>query len=220
MRYKQGEFGQKGFTLIELMIATAVLSTILLLATIMMANIGRLYQKGITQAKMQQNIRAINDDIAEQLKLNSGPATHTYTDNSNPNPANPQAWCIGTTRYTYIEHVRPSDTGYKHILWRDFIPPGTCKPARLTQVNPSQALVAGDVAGTDGTELLTTKSRISHFTIAQSNSSFDIAIAIAYGDDELLQDPNGDNPRCLGGSGGEFCATAELSTRVVKRVTD
>ena len=56
---------QAGFTIVELMIATAILSTILLLVTTMMINIGNLYYKGVNQARVQDGVRTLADDVGE-----------------------------------------------------------------------------------------------------------------------------------------------------------
>ncbi len=68
---------QKGFTIIELMIATAVLSTILVMVTVVMVNIGSLYYKGINQARVQDDVRSIADEIIKNIQLNDQPPTDT-----------------------------------------------------------------------------------------------------------------------------------------------
>lgn len=208
---KLGNSQERGFTIVELMIATAVLSTLLVVVSIMMANIGKLYYKGITQAKMQDNTRSVVDEVADRLQLN----------NSNP-PVIPdsgvggvKSYCVGTTRYTYIENIRvtddpptPSTPSIKHVLWRDTVPVGTCGVANLALPTPSA----------NGSELLTTKSRITQFTISPVTSPFRVTLGLAYGDDDQITG-SGTNTRCISQSGNQFCATSSLSTQVVQRVT-
>src|SRR5689334_11132650 len=118
---------QKGFTIIELMIATAILSTILLLVTVLMINIGNLYYKGINQARVQDNVRSISDEVAQHLQLGDS-FSQASGDNSE------QAYCVGTVRYTYVIGVQigkpapgASAPAYQHVLWRDDNPsPGSC----------------------------------------------------------------------------------------------
>jgi len=201
---------ERGFTIVELMIATAVLSTLLVVVSIMMANIGKLYYKGITQAKMQDNTRSVIDEVADRLQLN----------NSSP-PVIPdsgvggvKSYCVGTTRYTYVENIRITDDpppppapSFKHVLWRDTVPVGTCGVADLTIPTPS----------VNGSELLTTKSRITQFTITPT-SPFTVTLGLAYGDDDQLSG-SGLNTRCISQSGNQFCATSTLSTQVLQRAT-
>ena len=52
--------GQKGFTVLELMIATTVFSVMLLLTTTGMIQIGKVYYKGLVTAKTQDTVRSIS----------------------------------------------------------------------------------------------------------------------------------------------------------------
>jgi prepilin-type N-terminal cleavage/methylation domain-containing protein len=223
----------KGFTIIELMIATAVLSTILLLVTVMMVNIGRLYYKGINQARIQSNVRNVIDEVSQHLKLGDGwqPATGNN---------NQRAYCIGNTRYTYVIGVQigqpapgSSAPTYQHVLWRDDNPtPGSCSitgdhEVNLTSLSPSTDL--------HGSELIAPRSRLINFSI-DGTSPYDLALGVAYGDNDLLCSPSvigscntdvampalvdythGDL-LCKGKQGDQFCATAKLNTSVVRRL--
>jgi prepilin-type N-terminal cleavage/methylation domain-containing protein len=69
---------EQGFTIVELMIATTVLSTLLVVVAIVMISIGKLYYKGLNQARLQDNTRNAVTAIAKQLQLNTGdPATRS-----------------------------------------------------------------------------------------------------------------------------------------------
>lgn len=204
---------QEGFTIVELLIATAVLSTLLVVVSVMMANIGRLYYKGINQAKMQENVRSVVDDISERLQLN----------NSNVLTANNGAvgaYCIGATRYTYVIGAQlkddPDPGEYKHVLWRDTISPGTCSVANLMLDNPSS----------NGSELITTRSRLTQFSINRTASPYVVTMKLVYGDNDQIDDPSipgvqtiGAGVKCLSQAGNQFCATASLTTTVVQRTT-
>jgi len=196
-----------GFTIVELMIATAVLSIVLVLVAMVMTNIGKLYFKGANQAKMQNNVRSISAEIAQRLQLSGG---QRNGDNSSPI----KVYCIGTARYTYVLHKQldgEDNSEYKHILWRDKIPAGTCdNTINLRSDNPG---------GVEGVELITTKSRLTHFTIDFSSPSV-ISIGLAYGDSGYLTDPDGIDPKCKDTTGNQFCATASLTTKLMRRVTD
>jgi prepilin-type N-terminal cleavage/methylation domain-containing protein len=144
---------EDGFTIIELIIATAVLSIMLVLVTVLMINIGNLYYKGINQSRVQDSVRNITDSIGDQLKL-SDKVPQQATSSTD---GHTHAYCIGDKRYTYVLGVQIGHGGldatghetnpaYKHVLWQDTNPsPGTCfidatnspKPVDLTQTSAS-----------------------------------------------------------------------------------
>ncbi len=68
-RHQPLKANQQAFTIIELMIATTVVSVILLMVSIIMINIGGLYYKGFSQARTQDNLRSISDEVARQLAV-------------------------------------------------------------------------------------------------------------------------------------------------------
>lgn len=203
---------QEGFTIIELMIATAVLSTILLLSTVMMVSIGKLYYKGINQARVQDATRTILDNVSQHLQLTSSDPMQS----ENSDDGKSQAWCIGDTRYTYtIGRQMGNDSTQNqspHVLWREDNPnPGSCdKPGPNALDNPS---------GINGTEMIPPNSRLTAFDINQTIQPYKISIGVAYGDNDVLTG-TGIGTRCAGGIGQEFCATAYIKeSAVVKRLT-
>jgi prepilin-type N-terminal cleavage/methylation domain-containing protein len=197
---------QRGFTIIELMIATTVLSVILLLVTTMIISIGSLFYKGINQSRVQDGARNLTDEISQRLQL-SGTVPQAGQSSSN---AAVNVYCIGGTRYTYIANVQighqQNNTGpvYNHILWRDEPSAGCTQvmgkfvSADLTLSDPSNGQVSG--AGLqDSAELAPANSRLTSFCIGTLNpangncqfssaSPYTINVGIAYGDDDLLCD--------------------------------
>jgi prepilin-type N-terminal cleavage/methylation domain-containing protein len=201
---------QQGFTIVELLIATTVLSVILLLVTIMMTNISNLYYRGVNQSRLQDDVRNTTAEIAQHLELNDQavtPATHTY------NGFAMSAYCLGGTRYSYITDTQIG-TGIgqiQHVLWRDSYS-GTCIPVNLSLANPEN----GPSAGTNGTELMAPNSMLTALSIS-ANSPFTLSIGMAYGTTSVLN-LNGVNSTCKDGAGDDFCATASLTTTVVQRL--
>jgi prepilin-type N-terminal cleavage/methylation domain-containing protein len=203
--------GQHGFTIIELLIATAVFSTILVLASGMMINIGKMYYKGINQSRIQYAVRTITDEVAAQLQL---------ADNVIPAAplAGVEAICIANTRYTYIENRQlrngPLDADHSpHVLWRDKNPtPNSCAPVAGFPTSPA--------AGLNGVELMAPNSTLTEFIVA-GTSPYTITIAAAYGDTGPTGVINlaGVNSRCKSGAGNQFCSTAHLTTAVARRIT-
>lgn len=238
---------QKGFTIIELMIATAVLSVILILVTEVMVNIGSLYYKGINQARVQDDTRSITDEITRYIRLNDQPPTALVN-----GPHNTTLICIGPVRYAYvlgaqIGHPAPgTPTVYNQILWRDNNPtPGSCP----IPVDPNDAskgnidLTRTDLAAADpsGTELIATNSRLTQFSMVTptATSPTTVSVGAAYGDDDLLCNPtaipgscatpdamngwanysgNAGDVICKGLKGDQFCSTAYLTTIAAGRI--
>lgn len=224
---------ETGFTIIELMIATAVLSIILVMLTVIMISIGNLYYKGLNQSRIQDSTRTIADDIGQHLKLGDSliPA---------PSVGSEGAYCVGSTRYTYVMYKQISDnpapSQTRHVLWRDTNPtPGSCPTALLN--------MAANPPSSGGTELITPNSRLTDFSIS-SASPYTIVVGEAYGDDDLICDvgypgdctntlltahmaqiiagtiaPSGTGAiHCKGNIGDQFCATSNLTTTVVQRL--
>lgn len=233
-----------GFTIIELMIATSVLSIILLMVTVLMMNIGNLYFKGINQSRIQDNVRNLGDEISQQIQL--GDNVLSASGDAADGNAGQNAFCIGLTRYTYIIGIQltsqapnnpPTGPAYPHVLWRDKNPsPGGCSITGSSKVNLTSSTPSADP---NGTELIAPRSRLSSFSIVPSagnTSPYALTIGEAYGDNDLLCSPSVANScssgtqmpnaadythgdlRCKGSLGDQFCATSSLSTSVVRRL--
>lgn len=212
---------QKGFTIIELLIATTVLSTILVLVTAMMINISNLYYKGINQARVQDSARTITDDVAQHLKLNNMPPT---TGSANywiwsvwpPQRVTVNAYCMGATRYSYIVGQQigggtnaAGETQIPHVLWRDTITAGaSCTPANIATSGLS-----------GGTEMVPPNSRLTYFQVS-GISPYTVQVGVAYGDIDLMNlnttGPTATN--CKSNTGYQFCATAGLTTTATQRL--
>jgi prepilin-type N-terminal cleavage/methylation domain-containing protein len=249
MIYKHRKvLNQKAFTIIELMIATAILSVILVIVSAMMIGIGNLYYKGTSQASVQDNVRTITDEISQDLQLNGS----DLLTGTNTNPALPISYCIGTTRYTSIlgkQITNSSSLGANqsyHVLWRDSVPAGTCNNIGYnTFVNSSSPPT--NPSTDPGTELIGPNSLLTYFTISTGISPFLITIGEAYGPSDLLCDsgytsggvndcsnnttdsthiwnPNPPvNPlqneiRCKGFAQNQLCSTDYLTTTVTERL--
>jgi prepilin-type N-terminal cleavage/methylation domain-containing protein len=225
MRYLQNrQDGERGFTIIELMIATAILATILVLLTVMMINIGKLYYKGLNQARIQGATRGIVDDVSQQLQLNG---TAPLPANATISGISMNAYCLGNIRYSYVvgtqigtgDDITTTGTTPQipHVLWRDTNTSGGCTPLNLTQPDPTAT--AGPANSSNGSELIPANSRLTNFSISAS-SPYTISIEIAYGNADLLNNTTGPagSVVCTGVAGDQFCATANLTTTVLQRL--
>jgi len=206
---------QKGFTIIELMIATLVFSVILLLVTYGLIQIGRTYIKGLNESKTQQTARSIMDTISQDIQFNGGkikiPAAFTGT----------FAVCIGDNRYSamidgqLVDGV-PDTVKHQtnHTLVVDRPVGGECNATPLTYRNLNAAIPPDDPY--KPRELMAPNMRLAKFNITPAGALlWNIKVRVVYGDDDLL---NPARDACAGGPGSQFCAVAELSTTVQKRV--
>lgn len=208
---------EAGFTIIELLIATTVLTLILLLSTVMITSIGTLYYKGVTLSQTQDSTRSIADQVVQDIQLTSGVVSNGTTTFGSTVVS---AMCIGTVRYSYIldrqigtDSTAPANQ-IKHVLWRDTVSSGAaCLPADIT-LDP----VGSTPATVNGMELVGNKSRLTAFSAVSplSSSLYAIDVGVAFGDNDLLSG-SGATTRCNGGVADHFCAVSTLSTAAIRR---
>jgi prepilin-type N-terminal cleavage/methylation domain-containing protein len=197
---------QAGFTIVELMIATAVLSVILLLTTLIIGSMGDLYYKGVNQSRTQDDVRTITEDVSQHLQLSDQtPVAASATFGGIAT----KAYCIDGTRYSYVlnRQIGTGSTQITHVLWRDSFT-GTCTPLNLSQATPSA----------NGSELISSNSELTAFTVTlAANQPYTVSVGVGFGDPTQLSG-SGITTGCKSGAGDQFCATSSLTTTVVKRL--
>ncbi len=235
---------QQGFTIVELMIALSVLSTILVMSTIVLIQIGSLYTKGVNGANLQNTTRTIMADVAASLQFSGNqPPSCTSLDGitcyatvpgsprtvgAGPTAMTVYSYCIDTTRYSYVlnrelgdDTTAPGgDAQTAHVLWRDTMKDSNdvCKPLDLTADIPSDAQSAG------GYEMMSNHMRLTRFNIPPpSGNVYTIDVWTAFGDSDLVNtqpssDPTPGLSTCNGGAGTQFCATSMITTSITRRV--
>ncbi len=206
---------QRGFTIIELMIALTVLSTLLLMSTVILIQIGALYMKGVNSANLQNASRTILADVSSSLQFTGNDISYGTPQNY-PGGLTVNAVCIGSTRYSYVQN-RELGTDFdstltNHVLWRDTLPnAGACSPLDISAASVDMT--------TKGYEMVPQHMRLVNFTISQDSTDptvFTVTVWMAYGDTDLL---GAGYTTCKGGSGQQFCGTTQLSTTVKRRIT-
>jgi prepilin-type N-terminal cleavage/methylation domain-containing protein len=218
---------QRGFTVVELLIATTVFSIVLLTALIGFIRIGNLFYKGVSIAQTQDNANSLYKDVAGNFQSaasvggaqNSISGTYDY-------------YCIGGTRYTYrinkevlqSDPLNHSPSGNFGVL-KDILPGnGACaEPCDDTSSSPC---LGSTVRLSNPVELLGEKTRIEKFNITQSTTTsnlYTIAIILAYGDDTALdysiKTPAVDYSTvfCPGGTTSQqFCAISSVDTAIYR----
>jgi prepilin-type N-terminal cleavage/methylation domain-containing protein len=203
---------QKGFTIVELLVATLAFSIILLVASNAIVEVGKLYYKGIIQSRTQETVRNISDEITRSFQFADGIIA------GGTNNATQQQFCINDTRYTYQINQKVINGALGLRAFRPYV--GVCGTTDPTLF---------------GRELLATNMRLLNFPqpTGPDGQVYRINIRIAYGDNDLLNyypdnatdttPPN--NPagiatgQCKTGiQGSNFCAVASLDNLVKKRL--
>ena len=226
---------QGGFTIIELLIATAIFAIILLTALAGFTEIGRIFYKGVSTTGTQNIANQISQDIlgnfttAEKV---SGPNSYKIPSTADSIYA---YYCVGNTRYTYnlnyrldtstsSSHAAPaSKDGGNFGLLRDVLP-GSSACAAPCNDQGTDSCPPSTVKFNNPTEMLGDNMRLSAFSIQPdtgvSANFYNISIVIAYGDDSRLAytDP-GDlsTVYCAGNSRDQqFCSISRINTGVYR----
>lgn len=217
---------QQGFTITELLIATAVFSVILLLCTVGLMQVGRLFYKGVTSTRTQEIARMVMDDISQAIQFSGGPIINPIT-NTGVSPDISQGLCVGGRRYSYSLNTQLTGSG--HALMGDDY-------AGCNSLTPAQNLTAP--AGLLGRELLATNIRLVTLNVTCvnttavpgvcANNTYRVVLRIVAGDNDVLADKlKADGTVGTDGildscsdiqAGSQFCAAAELNSIVQRRI--
>ena len=225
--------GNKGFTIIELMIATAIFSFILLIATTGIIRIGQMYYKGVTESKTQDNVRAVSDELSRSIQFAKS-TVKLHPDNM-PDFSNNtvKRFCLGDYRYTgyldkpYIQTANNTPSANKTGLWSEKLKSGSECACTINCVDQTAQMLGSNV-------------RLLHMNvnrIGEGDKAWNVNVKIAYGDSDLLthNDERGDlittgtpeerfnrrkdsTCRDSRATGSSFCAVAQLDTVVKKRL--
>ncbi len=207
---------QKGFTIIELMIATSVFAIVLVVAASGILTIGRMYYKSITSSRTQETTRSVVETISSTLRLTT--ASSISTGGSFPGA---QSICFGQDRYTYIINSQVTGPGVIGLRHDPRPTLNDCSPINAS--DPS-------------TELLPENMRLLDFRVASAASdTYRVNVKVAHADDDLISTYDG-NGNPIGGPGhpseaesraaqckpgiaaSSFCAISELETVINNRV--
>ncbi len=204
--------GQKGFTIIELLVATAVFAVVLVVITVAVLQISRVYYKGVTEANTQNTTRSIIDTISQNIQFGGGGVVTTPA-----SPGSPAAFCIGNQRFVYDlgkQVVDGTPVVAKHQTYHALVTDtyGGCSNATTQPL---------DVAAVTGRELINANMRLSKLSVTLfGTNQYRVTVRIVYGHDDVLK--NVSTPAttvCDNVSAGtQFCSVSELSTIVTKRV--
>lgn len=196
---------QAGFTVVELMIAISVFAVVILLASIAIIQVGRMYQQGSTKTKLLEASRELHQDFAENIKYGADVSDGVSTLNSN---SNVNVWCAGTVRYSWVlanpdgSNLDGANAARGSFTKDTVAGPSECESkaidATASKPLPASAYVTDFSVGGTGPYVLTTR--------------------FAVGDNDLFEDNFVTNSCRSISLGGSYCAVVPFSSTVVKRI--
>lgn len=199
-----------GFTIVELMMATLVFSIILLLATIGILQVNRVYYRGVTEANTQNVARSIMDTISQGIQFNGGSITPIPTAAS-PTPGNMYYVCVNDQQFIYWP-------GYQLVSGSGGLGTHQTHQALIQRTVSGCPVPSGVIAGR---ELLSPNMRVSNLQVSQvgTSSLYRVEIRIVYGDEDVMNNPTATTSTCKGvQAGNQFCSVSDLTTVVEKRI--
>lgn len=218
-----------GFTVVELMIATSVFSVILLLSLAGFLQIGQLFYKGVnitqTSNALNQVVTSLKNDIMFDPDSSAIAILDSDVTLSDSTVIQRRYFCVGTNRYAYILG-RQIDREAQADEMQNFAVSGWYRFALLKDRYggtgcPDPFNSAAPFVAADTTELLGGRMRLSDLQITQLPSPKDklytVSIRIAYGDNEVLQNPSSTNPICIAQPAySKYCFVSDLVSTVRK----
>lgn len=237
---------QKGFTLIELMIATAVFSLIMLIVTVSVIYISNIYVRGNIESNTQDAARSVITTVARDIEFNK---SGSVIINQN---ANNWYYCIGNDLYVFnLDKEISNLTGPEYsphallVFNNTPCPSPVTAPCFINALSSDSLTVSCGGGSYKATELLGNSMRLGQFNVVPcgtlcTQGSYIITVTVAYGDDtapgdygslhstpadrSLVDNYNGTSSwgykyYCDDVSfGGQFCAVSSLTTLVYSRI--
>lgn len=199
----------QGFTIVELMMATLVFSVILLMVTIGVLQVNRVYYKGVTEANTQNSARAIMDTISQAIQFNGGTVGPLPT-TASPTPGTTYYVCVNNQQFIYKQ-------GFQLVSGT----PGLHQTNQTFLQKAITGACAAPATPLTGRELLSPNMRLSNLQITHIGTTnlYKVQVTVAYGDDDVMNNPTSLAPVCKGiRAGNQFCSISSLSTVVEKRI--
>lgn len=238
---------QKGFTIMELMIAITILAIILLIASEVLTGIGGLFAKGVNFSNVQENTRSLVSDIVSTIQFSGSPLNNGQSSEVPPDPDEPTgaaawpyhgithpptyAYCFGSTRYSFVLGLQPSGSS-TNVLWKDKMQrSGSCSPLNIdpgTGSLPNCSRNPNCVPSQPGSgaEMVGPNTSIATFEIKQYNPQlYGVQLGLAFGRNDMFESNafgpviSHGNFICSAGAGQQYCATSTLATLASEDVT-
>jgi prepilin-type N-terminal cleavage/methylation domain-containing protein len=200
---------QRGFTVIELMVATTVFAVLVLLTSMAVVQIGRQFYKGIITARAQNAARTLTDEISRNVQYTATPPRVRTS-------GNVIAICTAEVEYI-IDRGQVQQGGVQRAMRY----PACSSP--LATLPSSGALPQNWPNAADpnhrGSEMLGENMRAWVGLSPLGTRSYTLDISVAHGDDDLLEDPAATSYSCRNvPSLSQYCGTAQLTVTVFKQL--
>lgn len=206
----------RGFTIVELMIAATIFSVVLVVVASVTTQMAEQFNRGINKAKTQNVVREVSEEIANNIKFSASAIPDQPSTNGRIS-----AWCIADRLYAFrtdrlVRNV--NDDGGMLRIGECGLPPGA-----LT-------------AGPDRPQLLGMGMRVVNLAITPVDDQrrvWQVTLRVALGEDDMLCSPTGAPNECTSPgvgtltntdlvckplAGSQFCAVAEHSIIVARRL--
>lgn len=237
---KRNNQKQRGFTIIELMIATTIFSLVLMICLAAIMTITRMYYQGTLQARTQNRTREIVDEIADELRYQPGDVVVNDTDpllgeiennQGEIGSVDPEAlddyygqYCVGSVRYQYLLGFKTQSDAQRASG------PLDDREARGTLVRSNDCSLSGDLDADEVAaalindesvnSMLDENMRLLEFQITPSGGDsgrYTVTVTIAYGDDDLIGYENGNFACKPDNVARAYCAVSRLEVIVTRR---
>lgn len=220
---------QRGFTIVELLIATLVFSTVLLVITFGVIRFTNSYYKGLNSSTVQTTTQNAIDVITQSIQFS---AVQSVGTDDVADAGESGYFCAGRKLFVY-------DTG--NVYRGD---PATSKGLYMMD---RVGINCVPRAPANGTELLGDKMRLAYIAVENAPGGthrvWQVSIRIAFGDADLLCNSNitgttkgsckagatsysatdsvaGQDVICKITTGSQFCSTSALSTVAQQRIVN
>lgn len=207
---KQMKMDNKGFTIIELMIAISILSVIMLISSTAIIFIARQYQNGVTRTTLQSASRQLHQKFIDSIKFSGGEII------SQPEVSGGYSViCVGDTRYYFKKPPTTSittTTGMSNLFFDK------------NATGFSNITCGAGLNESSSAKLLPNNSRVAQASLicdTSSPKSCTLKTTFISGDDDLFNTntrPDIDNLRCKTGIGNQWCSIVNLSSTVNSKI--
>lgn len=190
---------QKGFTILELMIAIAVMGVTLLLVTMGVIQVSRYYQQAQTKTALLNANRELHQKFAQDLQYSGYVPLGTTASPLTKSGYN--IACVGTTRYIW-----KANSFTDNFFGTDTITSeGQCTTNNIDTTVTSSPMPPN--------------TRVTKFELTQVNGFYQLTTRFIAANNTDLFTGNDYTKDCIGVAfGGSFCATGQLSSTLVRKV--
>lgn len=209
--------GNKGFTIVEVLIATTVFSLVLAMTVTVILDFTHNYYKAVNTSTTENAAQSVLNDVTQAIKFSSSPVTDVTDDNGDI-----RTYCIGNVQFDYEPYTFGSDD-----LWESPTGPAGC--SYQSPSSSSQELLASN-------NLQVLKFIIT--PIPNPGSTYTVEVEVGYGSNSnnLIcdtsqpnnstcpqtgngtgtgsQDSNTDSFSCVISQGSQFCDVVDLTGTV------